>query len=174
MAPKANARNFNVCTWSKAEAILVFGEAAAFITAMAGALVALATGSGVVTVVIGFGVAGAALCLLLYALDLVTRGETPLTKGMANRIKNVMRIYEWETRGYQFDWDDIAESGAVLPLSEQWFPEGTPQHTMFKILEAHPHMDYDSVKTLYDATTHSPELLDAVLSTPPPPQPPQG
>ena len=91
--------------WEWSDWVLITGE----LTAVTAAIVSIWISGW--PIIVAAMVGGSAL--LLYALDLVSRGEKPLTKSLAHNIWQVVGAMEMEKEGAVFDWDNIDARGAV-------------------------------------------------------------
>ena len=105
-------RTFSPAKWEFSARILVLGEFLA---------VAAATASVWVS---GWPVIAAAIIgsstLLWYALDLVSKGEAPLTNRSAHVIRQVISALEMEKEGVAFDWEKIDRRGGIPADMTNW------------------------------------------------------
>ena len=58
--------------------------------------------------------------LLWYALDLVSKGEAPLTNRSAHTIRQVISAVEMEKQGVVFDWENIDRRGGIPSDMTNW------------------------------------------------------
>lgn len=101
-------RQWNPRNWDASSRVLVFGEALAFLSAFFGAALRLAS-VDVPWLFISAAVAST-FFLAWYAVDLVTRGEYPLTPRFVNRVKSIAEAVRFaEQHSIEIDLDTLAE-----------------------------------------------------------------
>lgn len=110
--PYGTKRTFTPAKWEFSARVLVLGEFLAVAAAIASVWVS------------GWPVIAAAIIgsstLLWYALDLVSKGEAPLTNRSAHTIRQVISAVELERQGVIFDWENISKNGGIPSDMTNW------------------------------------------------------
>lgn len=105
-------RTFSPAKWEFSAKILILGEILAVAAAIAS--VWISEWPMIAAAIIG------SSTLLWYALDLVSKGEAPLTNRSAHTIRQVISAVEMEKQGAAFDWENIDRRGGILSDMTNW------------------------------------------------------